>query len=127
VWIGGIAPASAEFVEGDFVSQIPWNIPPKTSSGLSRKPPRDGTQGVKFCREPFDAGLQLVRGHLPRSKNNIIRCLIAEAAARFPADLERISFKGAVDALRQYSAAIARVRNQKMRRQLWEDLLLNLV
>ena len=40
--------------------------------------------------------------------------------------VERISFKGTVDALRQYSAAIAQARNRKMRRQLWEDLLLNL-
>jgi hypothetical protein len=59
--------------------------------------------------------------------HNLIRCVIAEAVARFQADLERISFKGAVDTLRQYSAAIAQARNQKIRRQLWEDLLLNLI
>ena len=50
-----------------------------------------------------------------------------EAVSRLQADLERLSFKGTVDALRQYSAAIARARSQKMRNQLWEDLLLNLV
>lgn len=59
--------------------------------------------------------------------HNLIRCVMAEAVARAPVDLERVSFKGSVDALRQYSAAIARARSQKMRRQLWEDLLLNLV
>jgi hypothetical protein len=58
--------------------------------------------------------------------HNLIRCVIAEAVARFAVDLERISFKGAVDALRQYSTAIAQARNHSMRRQLWEDLLLNL-
>ncbi len=58
--------------------------------------------------------------------HNLIRCVIAEAVAQHPVDLERISFKGAVDAVRQYSAAIARARNQKQRRQLWEDLLANL-
>ncbi|MEK7743332.1 MAG: IS4 family transposase, partial [Elusimicrobiota bacterium] len=58
--------------------------------------------------------------------HNLIRCLIAEAVARYPVDLERVSFKGSVDALRQYSDAIAKARNPKMRRQLWEDLLLNL-
>jgi hypothetical protein len=58
--------------------------------------------------------------------HNLIRCVIAEAVARFQVDLERVSFKGSVDALRQYSDAIAKARNQKMRRQLWEDLLLNL-
>ena len=42
-------------------------------------------------------------------------------------DLERVSFKGSVDALRQYSDAMAKAPNSKMRRQLWEDLLLNLV
>jgi hypothetical protein len=58
--------------------------------------------------------------------HNLIRCLIAQAVARHQVDLERVSFKGSVDALRQYSDAIAKARNQKMRRQLWEDLLLNL-
>ena len=58
--------------------------------------------------------------------HNLIRCLIAEAVARYPVDLERVSFKGSLDALRQYSDAIAKARNPKMRRQLWEDLLLNL-
>lgn len=58
--------------------------------------------------------------------HNLIRCVMAEAVAQYAADLERISFKGTVDALRQYSAAIARARNRKMRRQLWDDLLLNL-
>jgi hypothetical protein len=59
--------------------------------------------------------------------HNLVRCVIAEAVARHTADLERVSFKGSVDALRQYSAAIAQARNRKTRRQLWEDLLLNLV
>jgi len=58
--------------------------------------------------------------------HNLIRCVIAEAVARYQVDLERVSFKGSVDALRQYSEAIGKARNQKMRRQLWEDLLLNL-
>lgn len=59
--------------------------------------------------------------------HNLVRCVMAEALAQYSVDLERISFKGTVDALRQYSAAIAQARNRKMRRQLWEDLLLNLV
>lgn len=59
--------------------------------------------------------------------HNLIRCVMAEAVAREPVDLARVSFKGSVDALRQYSAAIAQARSRKMRRQLWEDLLHNLV
>ena len=58
--------------------------------------------------------------------HNLIRCVIAEAIARYAVDLEWVSFKGSVDALRQYSEAIGKARNRKMRRQLWEDLLLNL-
>jgi len=58
--------------------------------------------------------------------HNLIRCIMAEAAGRFDIDLERVSFKGSVDALRQYSDAIARARNKKKRRHLWEGLLLNL-
>jgi hypothetical protein len=58
--------------------------------------------------------------------HNLIRCLIAEAVARYQVDLERVSFKGSVDALRQYSDALAKAPNRNMRRQLWEDLLLNL-
>jgi hypothetical protein len=58
--------------------------------------------------------------------HNLIRCVMAEAAVRFDLDLERVSFKGSVDALRQYSDAIARARNEKTRERLWGDLLLNL-
>jgi hypothetical protein len=58
--------------------------------------------------------------------HNLIRCVIAESVARYAVDLERVSFKGSVDALRQYSEAIGKARNRKMRRQLWEDLPLNL-
>lgn len=59
--------------------------------------------------------------------HNLTRCVMAEAAMTYEADLERISFKGTLDALRQYSAAMGRARNPKMRQQLWEDLLVNLV
>ena len=59
--------------------------------------------------------------------HNLIRCVMAEAVARNPVDLERVSFKGSVDALRQYSAAIAQARNRNLRRELWENLLWNLV
>lgn len=48
----------------------------------------------------------------------LTRCVMAEATRVNSADLERISFKGTLDALRQYSATIAAAKNQKMRRQL---------
>jgi Transposase DDE domain len=76
------------------------------------------------CKTPDMAEKELLAGLVA---HNLIRCVMAEALTRCAVDLEQISFKGSVDALRQYSDAIARARNRKTRRQLWEDLLLNLV
>lgn len=59
--------------------------------------------------------------------HNLIRCVMAEAALVHDARLDRLSFKGTLDPLRQYSAVIARARSRSLRRQLWQDLLLNLV
>ena len=58
--------------------------------------------------------------------HNLVRCLMAEAAAVHRVELERVSFKGSLDALRQFSDAISRAPNRKLRRQLWGDLLLTL-
>jgi hypothetical protein len=58
--------------------------------------------------------------------HNLIRCIMAEAIARHSVDLERVSFKGTIDALRQFGDAISRARSRKMRDQLWDDLLWNL-
>jgi len=58
--------------------------------------------------------------------HNLIRCLIAEAVTTYRVDLERVSFKGSMDALRQYSNAVSQARSRQMRDQLCEDLLVNL-
>jgi hypothetical protein len=58
--------------------------------------------------------------------HNLIRCVMAQTVARHAVELDCVSFKGTVDAVRQYSAAMAQARNRKIRAQLWEDLLLNL-
>jgi hypothetical protein len=58
--------------------------------------------------------------------HNLMRCVMAQAAAQHEVALEQVSFKGTVDAVRQYSQVIGQARNRKLRRQLWEDLLLNL-
>jgi hypothetical protein len=55
--------------------------------------------------------------------HNLIRCLMAEAAQVHEAELERLSFKGAVDALRQYSAVLEQARTNRLKRKLWQDLL----
>ena len=43
---------------------------------------------------------------------------MAEAVPQHQADLERVSFKSSVDALRQYSDAFGKASNRKLRRQL---------
>lgn len=83
------------------------------------------TMGMEHlrCKSPDMAEKELLAYLVA---HNLVRCVMAEAVARYAVDLERVSFKGSVDALRQFSDAIAQARNRKLRRQLWEDLLLNL-
>lgn len=54
---------------------------------------------------------------------NFIRALMAEAAIVGDVPLERLSFKGTVDSLRQFSVAIAQARTRKQQRQLIAQLL----
>lgn len=54
---------------------------------------------------------------------NLMRALVAEASACYEVPADRISFKGTVDASRQYSIAIAQARSQKKQRQLVAALL----
>lgn len=51
---------------------------------------------------------------------------MAEAARSYEAELERLSFKGTVDAVRQFSTALAQARTRKMQRALWQNLLATL-
>ena len=55
--------------------------------------------------------------------HNLVRCVMAEAVAHHQVELERVSFKGSVDALRQFSDALGRARSRQQRRRLWADLL----
>ena len=80
-------------------------------------------------------GMEVLRGKSPDLAekellaylvaHNLIRCVMAAAVAQHEAALERVSFKGSADALRAYSEAIGKARNQKIRRQLWAELLHN--
>jgi hypothetical protein len=54
---------------------------------------------------------------------NLIRVVMAQASALYDVAMERLSFKGTVDALRQFSLAIARARSRKKQKQLMSDLL----
>jgi hypothetical protein len=55
--------------------------------------------------------------------HNLVRCVMAEAVATYHVQLERLSFKGTVDSLRQFTNTMAQARGRKTRQQLWEDLL----
>ena len=82
-------------------------------------------------------GMEQLRGQSPEMARkdllaylvayNLIRCLMAEAVARAGVQLERLSFKGTVDAVRTYTAEIRAARSRKMREQLWEELIRTIV
>jgi hypothetical protein len=54
---------------------------------------------------------------------NLIRCLIVQAGTLNEAPIERLSFKGTVDSVRQFSVAIAQARSRKKQKQLIDELL----
>lgn len=55
--------------------------------------------------------------------HNLIRCAMAQAATEHAVPLERISFKGTLDAVRQFTQAMSQARTKKKRSQLWNKLL----
>ena len=55
--------------------------------------------------------------------HNLIRWTMGQAAREHEVELERISFKGTLDALRQFSQAMSQARRSRQRRQLWALLL----
>ena len=55
--------------------------------------------------------------------HNLLRCTMAQAATEHGVSLERISFKGSLDAIRQFTQAMARARSKKKRGELWAELL----
>ena len=55
--------------------------------------------------------------------HNLIRDTMAQAAVEHSVALERISFKGTLDALRPFTQAMSQARTKKKRQQLWAELL----
>jgi hypothetical protein len=55
--------------------------------------------------------------------HNLVRCTMAQAAVEQAVPLERISFKGTLDALRQFSHAVSQAGTKKKRSALWAKLL----
>jgi hypothetical protein len=54
---------------------------------------------------------------------NLIRCLMADATQTHNVAIERLSFKGTVDSVRQFSATIAQARSRKKKNHLIARLL----
>jgi len=61
--------------------------------------------------------------HLRLIAHNLVRCTMAQAATDHAVPLERISFKGSLDALRQFAQAMAQARSKSKRQELWTELL----
>jgi hypothetical protein len=58
---------------------------------------------------------------------NLIRCLMAEAVAQAGVQMEQLSFKGTVDAVRTFTVEIRAARSRKKREHLWEELIRTLI
>lgn len=55
--------------------------------------------------------------------HNLVRAVMAEAAAEHHMPLERLSFKGALDSVRTFCAASAQATRARQRHSLWAELL----
>jgi hypothetical protein len=55
--------------------------------------------------------------------HNLLRCTLAQAATEHHVPLDRLSFKGSLDALRHFTHAMARARSKAKRQRLWHLLL----
>jgi hypothetical protein len=90
---------------------------------------------LEMCLDDLKTTLQMemLRCHSPRAcqkelftrliLHNLIRCTMAAAAVEHDVSLDQISFKGSLDAVRQFSQAMAQARSQKKRQELWAYLL----
>lgn len=80
--------------------------------------------------------LEMLRGRSPAAvrqevlarmiAHNLVRWTMAQAAREHAVALERISFKGTLDAVRQFSHALSRARSRRLRTRLWAELLRSL-
>jgi len=87
-----------------------WFRDLKTSMGME----------VLRCKSPKMAHKELEMFFIAY---NLIRVLMTEAGAIYDVATERLSFKGTVDAVRQFSLAMAQARSRKKQKQLMADLL----
>jgi hypothetical protein len=76
------------------------------------------------CQSPAMVGKELLAYLVAY---NLIRCLMAEAVALAGVEMEELSFKGTVDAVRIYTAEIRAARSRKKREQLWQELIRTII
>lgn len=55
--------------------------------------------------------------------HNLVRWTMAQAARTHGVELDRISFKGTLDAVRQFGHALSQARSRRKRTELWDELL----
>ena len=58
--------------------------------------------------------------------HNLLRCLMAQAAAQARISIEQISFKGTLDGFRHCSVAMAQARSKAMRIAVWKEFMAGL-
>lgn len=90
---------------------------------------------LEMCLDDLKTSLQMdsLRGRTPQTlqrelyvrliAHNLIRCTMAQAASDHDVPLERLSFKGSLDAVRHFAHAMARARSRARRQRLWKLLL----
>jgi hypothetical protein len=94
---------------------------------------------LEMCLDDLKTSLQMefLRSRSPKMAqkemhtrliaHNLIRCTMAQAADQDLQVLEHLSFKGSLDALRQFTHALPRARSKAKRRRLWKLLLKTLL
>ena len=90
---------------------------------------------LEMCLDDLKTTLkmEMLRSHSPEMAqkevyarlivHNLIRCVAAQVASQLHVSLERISFKGTLDALRHFAMAMSKAATKTKRRQLWAQLL----
>jgi hypothetical protein len=72
------------------------------------------------CLTPAMAEKELLVGLIA---HNLLRCVMVQAARTHATPLDRISFKGALDGLRQFSHALCQSRSARRKKELWAACL----
>jgi hypothetical protein len=90
---------------------------------------------LEMCLDDLKTTLQMefMRGRTPEMvqkeiytrliAHNLIRCLMAQTATRHDVELDRLSFKGSLDALRHFTHAMARAGSKAKRKRVWDRLV----